>query len=345
FTVISKMDTSIVENSLSSKAVFGTSGGAYFGSKSLYLTAYKYDENLFNKQNSDDASYIHLPVSETKVVKVNLSDELSFADTAKISGYIDSSYSFDEKDSVLRVVSVKTLDNDKFTESANIFVLDKDMKCIGKVTDFSNNESIRTVRYIDDTAYVIAYKTPSPLFIIDLKNNNEPKILGETKINGFSPTLVPIDDKTLLSVGFYTAKENDKDSDGIKLVTFDISNKANPKKIDEKILKNYESPVQYNQNALLIDSVKNDYIMPMLYENYNSADESYETKCGILNFKVENGKINIVNDYTSTIFQSSDENSVSVDRCVTTGDWVYLLGSDVSYYNADGNALIEAVKK
>lgn len=344
FAVISEIDTDSSAEPTSIKAVLGSSGGVYCGEKHFYITAYEYNENLFNKQNVDGSSFTHLPVNRTQVVKVDLKNNLDFSSSVSICGYIDDSYSFDEKDDCLRVVTTTTLDNDKFTEAANIFVLDKDLKCVGKITDFASNESIQTVRYINDTAYVITYKAADPLFIIDLTKNSEPKVLGETKISGFSSTLVPVDDNTLLSVGYYTAKEDSVDSDGIKLTTFDVSKKNKPKKLDEMIFKNYESPVQYDQNTLLINTERNDYAIPMIYGSYNESESSYETKFGVLNFMVEDGKINIVQNHTSEIFKNSEDSAATVDRCIYIGDYMYLLGSDVNYYNTDGTALIEAVK-
>ncbi|MCR5652570.1 MAG: beta-propeller domain-containing protein [Ruminococcus sp.] len=343
FMIISSVDTEGKSDTVNAKAMFGSSDEVYFSDDCLYITSYEFDDGLFNKQNTDKASYIHLPVRTTQLVKTELKDDISFASTAKISGYTDCQYSFDKKGDCLRVSSATTLDNDKFTESVNMFVLDKNLKCIGKITDYANNETVKAVRYIDDTAYVMTYKASDPLIIIDLKKNTEPKILGETRISGFSSTLVPVNDKTLLSVGYYTAKEDSKDSDGVKIVTFDVSNKTNPKKIDEKIFKNYESSAQYNANALLIDSKKGNYTIPMVYEHYSESDGKLERKFGALTFKVESGKINVVNDYTSQIFTASSDSQTSLDRCVSVGEYIYLLGSDYNYYKAEGNALIEAV--
>lgn len=344
FMVTGKVNLAGTSKSVSAKALFGSTDNVFFSGNSLYLTSYEFNDNIFDKQNMDKASYIHLPVDSTYIIKVDLKDNLNFVASAKVVGYTDSQYSFDESDGYLRVASSQTLDNDKFTESVNMFVLDKDLKCVGKITDFVNNETVKAVRYIDDTAYVMTYKASDPLFIIDLKNSSEPKILGETKISGFSSTLVPVDKNTLLSVGYYTAKENGKDSDGIKIVAFDVSNKTNPKKSDEKIYKNYESPVQYNANALLINSEKEAYTIPMVYEYYNDKKSRQENKFGSLTFKVENGKINILNDHTSTLFTDSDDSIASLDRCVSVGDYIYMLGSDFNYYKAEGNALIEAIK-
>lgn len=344
FMIISTVDTESTSGTATSKAVLGSSDDVYFTDDYLYVTSYEYDKNIFEKQNAEGESYIHLPVSTSQVVKVDLKNNLDFTASARIGGYIDSQYSFDTKDDYLRVTTTNTLDNDKFTESANYFTLDKNLKCVGKLNDFAHNESIKAVRYIDDTAYVISYKATDPLFIIDLRKNSEPKILSETKISGFSSTLVAADENTLLSIGYYTAKENGEDSDGVKIVTFDVSNKTNPKKIDEKIYKGFESPAQHNSSALLINEEKGEYTIPMTAENQVKGKKDSKDDFKALSFKLEKGEINITDDYSSKIFQNSDESLSTLDRCLSSGDYIYLLGSDYNYYKGISTALIEAVK-
>lgn len=344
FMVVSEINLGDSSNSAVTKAVLGSANDVYCGSDYMYITSYEYNYDLLKKEGEGNSSYTHLPVNNTQIVKVDLGQKLNITASAKVIGYTDNQYSFDDNGSNLRVTSTVTLDNDKFTESANIFVLDKSLKCVGKLTDFASDKSVKSVSYIDDTAYVTSYKSTDPMFVIDLKKASEPRLLCEKKLDGASSMLVPVDDKTLLSIGYYTADEKSDDSDGIKLVTLDISNKSNPKVSDSKVFKNYESPAQSNQKALLVNTERNDFTIPMIFENYNESKGKNEIKYGLLNFKVEDGKINIVNDYTSSVFTASDETYTSLDRCVYSGNYIYLLGSSYNFYNTDGTALIEAVK-
>ncbi len=343
FMVVSEINLDNSEPAVT-KAVLGSSGDIYSCGEHMYISSYEYNFDILKKENNDGSSYTHQPVDRTQLIKVDLKNKLNFASSAKIAGYTDSRYSFDENGDKLRVASTVTLDNDKFTESANIFVLDKDLKCVGKLTDFTSDRSIKAVRYIDDTAYVVSYRSTDPLIIIDLKNYSEPKVLTEKVLDGVSDMLVPVDDKTLLSIGYYTAEENSDDSDGLKLVTYDISNKTKPKTIDKKIFKGYESPAQTNLRALLVNSDRNDFVIPMIYEKYDEKAGKNVSKFGMLNFSAENGKIKIIDNYSSSVFTASDETYTSLDRCINIGDYVYLLGSTYNYYNTDGMALIEAVK-
>ena len=232
-------------------------------------------------------------------------------------------------------------------ETNRLFIFDKDLKETGKTPEFATGESIKAVRYIGDTAYVITYEETDPLFVIDTADARNPKILGEVKISGFSTMLVPVDDNTLLGIGYHTQDEDDgidmEIQEGVKLALFDVTDKANPKVLDEKIFKNYESEVQYNPKALLVNFERNDYTIP--YSRYIENDDDYYTKYGVINFKVENKKIKIVDEYESNVFGNSDDNyDASLERCAYVGDNIYMLGSYYNYDNDDSRALIDAVE-
>ena len=115
----------------------------------------------------------------------------------------------------------------------NLYVLDSYLNKIGEVSGLAPNESIKSVRYIGDMAYVVTFKQVDPLFAIDLKNPQNPQVLGQLKIPGFSEYLHPIDESTLLGLGYDTATTDEGDTfiNGIKLSLFDVSNPKSPKEI------------------------------------------------------------------------------------------------------------------
>ncbi len=64
------------------------------------------------------------------------------------------------------------------------------------------------------------------------------------------------------------------------------------------------------------------------YNDYKAP----ETKCGSLNFRVDNGKITVIDDYTSDVIKGEYS---TVDRCVYIGGNIYLLGSENPYIAYD----------
>lgn len=283
----------------------------------------------------------------TLIIKVSLENGIDFTASGTVEGTVNNQYSLDESGGNLRVAT--TSYDREYNDTNHLFVLDKNLKQLGSVKDFAKNETIRAVRYINDTAYVITYMETDPLFVIDLSNPAAPQIKGEVKISGFSTMLVPVDDHTLLGIGYHT---NDASSEGIdwntqnalKLVTFDVTDMSSPKVLDTKIFPNCSSEVQYNPKALLVNFERGDYSIPYNYfkdfEYEDGAFRSYgvpESKCGLVNFRVDNGKINVIQDYTSKKFTSQYD---TVTRCVYIGDYMYLIGEHYSlldYYSSDSS--------
>ena len=186
---------------------------------------------------------------------------------------------------------------------------------------------------------MITYEQTDPLFVIDVSNPSSPKISGEVKISGFSTLLVPVDKNTLLGIGYHTGESEDPEIDmevqsGLKLVTFDVSDKSNPGVLDTKVFENYSSEVQYNPKALLVNFERNDYTVPyskVVYEYDKSEKYYYSTdySCGAVNFRVDNGKINIIDNYVSEKLSVNGEESEDL-RCVYSGDYIYILGESYS---------------
>ena len=258
---------------------------------------------------------------------------------------MNNQYSLDESGGNLRVAT--TSYDREYNDTNHLFILDKNLKQLGSVKDFAQNETIRAVRYINDTAYVITYMETDPLFVIDLSNPSNPQMKGEVKISGFSTMLVPVDDHTLLGIGYHT---NDASSEGIdwntqnalKLVTFDVTDMSSPKVLDTKIFPNCSSEVQYNPKALLVNFERGDYSIPYNYsKDFEYTDGAYrdsetpESRCGLINFRIDGGKINVIQDYTSKKFTKEYDD---VTRCVYIGDYMYLIGEHYSlldYYSSD----------
>lgn len=362
FLVVSSINTDSSAQAIKTKAILGSADIVYCNQEYLYVTAQEYPTVYYNNilnyvgNNSDIAFDADPPISEffggdfwqfaesnnfassyryrqtgtTQIIKISLGENIEFIASNKVDGMVDNQYALDEYEGKLRVATTST--DEDYRTTNNLFVFDENLNQIGEVTGFAPDESIKAVRYIDETAYVITYEETDPLFVIDVSNPVAPKIMGEVKISGFSTLLVPIDSNTLLGIGYHTVDEPDDDismeiQEGLKIVTFDVSDKSNPKVLDTKIFENYSSEVQYNPKALLVNFERGDFTIPMNYWKLIEDDDNYSDDCevknGILNFRVDDGKINIIDDYTSEKF--SDE-LYNINRCVYVDDYIYMLG-------------------
>ena len=71
---------------------------------------------------------------------------------------------------------------------------------------------------------VITFENTDPLFVVDLSNPSEPKLLGNVEITGFSSQLVPVDENTILGIGEESITDKNGDFvSGTKRLPTDLS--------------------------------------------------------------------------------------------------------------------------
>lgn len=366
FLVVSAYDTLDYTSATQSKAVLGVAEEIYCNEDNLYITAteYKYyygvyseaavdyaaDEDSVVTFGADDSAQDDEPSNKTKIFKVSLTDGIAFTAYGEVDGYIDSRYSLDEYKGNLRVATTVT-DKD-FNEKNNLYILNGDLDQVGAVTGFAETESIKAVRYVGDTAYVITYERTDPLFVIDLSSPTSPEILGSVKISGFSTMLVPIDRNTILGLGYNASEVDYTDmevTDGFKLALFDVSDPSAPKVLDTRSYVNYNSAVMYDPRALVYNPDRGDFLVPMNYYYYDDSsdykdyydewnDDDWESFYnahveqygGALNFRVESGRI-----VETGLYRSSAD---TVERCVYAGDTIYM-----TYVNNSNEVFLDSV--
>lgn len=326
FLVVSRVDVKTDAQITKSKAILGSGNIIYCNQENLYVTAHEFSpETYSNMFKSVSGNYWDIYGVDTQIIKISLADGIDFVASEKVNGTVNNQYALDEYNGKLRVAT--TSRDSEHNEINNLYVLDENLRQVGSVTGFAQNESIKAVRYIKDTAYVITYEQTDPLFVIDVSNPSQPAIKGEVKISGFSTLLVPVDDNTLLGIGYHTTELTEGDAamemqDGVKIVTFDVSDKSNPKVLDTQIFENYDSAVQRDPKALLVNFERGDFTIPMSKQEWTL--DGWKTTSEALNFRVENGKIKIIDRYVSEKFSNPDYN---LERCVHVGDNIYLLGT------------------
>lgn len=344
FLVVSRVDVKTDAQVTKSKAILGSGNIIYCNQENLYVTAHEFAPEVYSSMfKSVSGNYWDIYGADTQIIKISLADGIDFVASEKVNGTVNNQYALDEYNGKLRVAT--TSRDSEQNEINNLYVLDENLRQLGSVTGFAQNESIKAVRYIKDTAYVITYEQTDPLFVIDVSNPSQPAIKGEVKISGFSTLLVPVDDNTLLGIGYHTTELTEGDAamemqDGVKIVTFDVSDKSNPKVIDTQIFENYDSAVQRDPKALLVNFERGDFTIPMSKQEWTL--DGWKTTSEALNFRVENGKIKIIDRYVSEKFSNQDYN---LERCVHVGDNIYLLGThyEENYRNSyDGYVVFHA---
>lgn len=121
--------------------------------------------------------------------------------------------------------------------STQLFVMDASLKLVGKLLGIQPGEEFKSSRFIGKMLYLVTFKQIDPLFVVDIKNAAQPKIVGELKIPGFSTYLHPYGTENagvqyLLGLG-YDTKTNQRGgtvTNGIKLdlIKIDYTKQATP---------------------------------------------------------------------------------------------------------------------
>ncbi|MBI4170202.1 MAG: beta-propeller domain-containing protein, partial [Candidatus Aenigmarchaeota archaeon] len=160
----------------------------------------------------------------------------------------------------------------------HIYVLDENMNIAGRLENLAPDERIYSARFIGDRVYLVTFRQIDPLFVIDLKDPANPKVLGKLKIPGVSDYLHPYDENHVIGIGkeAVEAKEgNFAWFQGVKLSLFDVSDVENPKEIAKYVIghRGTDSEALRDHKAFLFDREKKLLVIPVLLAKIN--EEQY----------------------------------------------------------------------
>ena len=218
-------------------------------------------------------------LEKTVIHKIALDKgDLEYQTVGEVPGYVLNQFSMDEHDGFFRIATTKNRNFSQFIDDAsqesysNLYVLDKELNIVGRVERLAEGERIYSVRFMQDRAYLVTFKQTDPLFVVDVSEPSNPRVLGELKIPGVSEYLHPYDDTTLIGFG-HDAEENGR-LKGLKLSLFDVADVAQPREIDSYIWgdRSSNSIALYDHHAFLFSLDKNLLVVP----TENSTDIIFE---------------------------------------------------------------------
>jgi inhibitor of cysteine peptidase len=170
-------------------------------------------------------------------------------------------FSMDEYQGYFRIATTTG-----WMEQNNVYVLDSDLKVVGKLEGLAPGEKIYSARFMGNRAYLVTFKKIDPLFVVDLKDPENPIVLGELKIPGFSDYLHPYDENHIISVGKNAVDEGSFAwYQGVKIALFDVSDPGNPVEISEYSIgdRGTDSYVLSDHKAFLFSISKNLLVIPI----------------------------------------------------------------------------------
>ncbi|MCL2737188.1 MAG: beta-propeller domain-containing protein [Propionibacteriaceae bacterium] len=214
--------TDIAQRSRTSEqAVLGAGDTVYMSTDNLYIASSQW-------WSTSDAPTIDIPGhgayqgARTDIVRLSLnSGALSIDAQGTVAGTVINQFSLDESNGYLRVATTWNDDMTSWAPCAGLWVLDSSLNLVGSIPQLASNESIQSVRFTGDTAYVVTFRQVDPLFAVDVSDPKAPTVMSALKIPGFSTYLHPYSDTLLLGVGV-DGDESGRTS-GLKVSMYDVS--------------------------------------------------------------------------------------------------------------------------
>jgi len=226
---------------------------------------------------------INKETEKTVINKIGIDGkEINYAAQGQVPGHVLNQFSMDEYDNNFRIATT-TGEVWEGNSLNHLFVLDKDLRIIGSVEDLAQGEKIYSARFQGARAYIVTFKKVDPLFVIDLSEAANPKVLGYLKIPGYSDYLHPYDENHVIGIGKEAVDASEEDTSGrgldfawyqgVKISLFDITDVEHPV---EKAKFNIgdrgtDSPALYDHKAFLFDKEKGLLVIPINLAEINKS--------------------------------------------------------------------------
>ncbi len=218
--------------------------------------------------------YITFPKNEkTLIYRIHIEgSQIGSAASGEVPGWVLNQFSMDEHDGCFRIATTTGHVWRTWGEASSknhVYVLDMNLDIVGRLEDLAPGETIYSARFMGDRCYLVTFKKVDPLFVIDLEDPGNPRVLGQLKITGYSDYLHPYDENHIIGIGKETEAADEGDFawyQGVKISLFDVSDVENPKEIDKYEVgdRGTDSPILRDHKALLFDKSKNLLVIPVL---------------------------------------------------------------------------------
>jgi hypothetical protein len=283
YLMIASFDVEKPDQETKIHAYLGSGDTVFASAENLYLSASRYSY----EETADPA--VFQASESTRLYKFALEQgDTVFAAEGEVPGTVLNQFSMDEyvkteesgKKTYFRV-AVTTHDwNSADTSSRNaLYVLDQDLNPVGKLENLAPGEQIYAARFMGERCYLVTYRTVDPLFVIGLSDPENPAVLGELKIPGYSQYLHPLSENRLIGVGkdavvvdWSQAPNPDQVWQGVsayyqgmKIALFDVSNVNQPAVLREEKIgdRGTDSPILWDHKAWFQDASRDLFGFPV----------------------------------------------------------------------------------
>ncbi len=210
-------------------------------------------------------------------------------------------------------------------------------KCMGKVEDLAKGETIQSVHFVGNMAYVVTFRQTDPLFVIDLSDPENPTVKGELKIPGFSEYLHPIAGGLLVGVG-YDGTESGTNGD-CKVSLFDVTNPYEPKESSVLTVSGGTAecyPSVAENHKLYINLSENEFAVPFIVYSYVEVGDYLRNRTHLcyIRYRLDDNELCEVARYNI-----EDGNSRILGATYVENNF-YIVVNDGDYYNENDTYVV-----
>ena len=275
--------------------------------------------------------------------------ELNYQAMGEAPGQLLNQFPMDEEGGYFRLATTRSEQWSRLTSSPtasynNLYVMDQDMKIVGRLENLATSERIYAVRFIGERAYIVTFKQTDPLFAISLSDPTKPSVLGALKVPGFSNYLHPADEKGERLIGFGRDTEETSGggviTKGLKLSLYDFKDVARPKELSTVVIgdASSDSIALNDHRAFLYSEVKDVLSLPV-----SLREKGELTFSGSLVFSVKNNSLDLRGriDHSSggrlapaDMWNGYDYYDNTVKRSLYIGDYLYTFSNNFLKINS-----------
>jgi uncharacterized secreted protein with C-terminal beta-propeller domain len=210
--------------------------------------------------------YYYYNSDKTTIHRIGIEDGgIRYEAKGDVPGWVMGRFSMGEQGDYFRIASSKGR-----TTSHGVYVMNMDMEIVGSVEGIAPGENMHSARFMGNRAYLVTFKKVDPFFVINLTDPENPHVLGELKIPGYSDYLHPYDENHVIGLGKDTYDMgNFAWYQGVKLSLFDVTDVHNPIEKSQYIIgdRGTYSPALNDPHSFLFSKSKNLLVIPIvLYE-------------------------------------------------------------------------------
>jgi uncharacterized secreted protein with C-terminal beta-propeller domain len=250
------------------------SNNIYVSEKNMYITHTKHANTM------DLFGGYYESAERTVIHRIGIQgQDLRYKARGEVAGRLLNRYSMDEFDGHFRAATTKGQmwngDSDNM-----VHVLDMALEPTGMLDGIAPGEQIYSARFMGIRLYLVTFRQVDPFFVIDLHDAEDPKVLGELKIPGYSSYLHPYDENHIIGLG--------KDGSALKISLFNVSDVENPTELDTWAFDGgtgySDSPALNDPHAFMFSRERGLLVIPV--EGYSYRYYGSQSTAGAYMFKI-----------------------------------------------------------